>query len=140
MNDPIGLNHALHLVHIREKLRYRLRLIEFNNIHDWGLKLNKLPLFLLLLLIGCATPEVVSVKKASDVDLPCSALKEQLEEAKNFEKKAAEERTVTGGNVARTIFFWPALVGTYVNAGDAIAAARSRQEHLVGLINSKDCK
>lgn len=91
-------------------------------------------------LVGCASPEVVPVKKVSDVDLPCAALKEQLEEAKDFERKAAEERTVTGGNVARTIFFWPALVGTYMNSGDAISAARARQDHLVVLINSKGCK
>ena len=102
--------------------------------------MKKLILITSLLLLGCATPEVVPVKKIADNDLPCSALKEQLEEAKEFEKKAAEERTVTGGNVARTILFWPALVGTYVNSGDAIAAARARQEHLISLINLKECK
>ena len=93
-----------------------------------------------LLLLGCATPEVVPVKKVSDTDLPCSALKEQLEEAKEFEKKAAEERTATGGNVARTIFFWPALVGTYVNSGEALVAARARQDHLVTIMQVKGCK
>lgn len=92
------------------------------------------------LLVGCATPEVVPVRKISDADLPCSALKEQLEEAKEFEKKAGEERTATGGNVARALIFWPALVGTYVNSGDALTAARARQDHLVGLINTKGCK
>lgn len=102
--------------------------------------MRKLSVLLAVLVAACATPEVVPIKKVSDAELPCSELMEQLEEAKSFEKKAAEERTVTGGNVARTVFFWPALIGTYVNSGDAIAAARARQEHLVGLINSKGCK
>lgn len=102
--------------------------------------IKKITLMLVVLLVGCASPEVVPVKKVSDVDLPCAALKEQLEEAKEFEKKAAEERTATGANVARTIFFWPALVGTYVNSGDALTAARSRQDHLVTIMQVKGCR
>jgi hypothetical protein len=37
------------------------------------------------------------------------------------------------------VIFWPAIIGTYSNANDAIKAAKERKEHLVALSTKKGC-
>ena len=90
-------------------------------------------------LSGCATPHVVDEKKISDKDLSCDSLVQEIAEAKRFEKEARDEKGVTGRNVVSGIFFWPAIVGTYSNADDAIEAAEERQRHLEALYKEKVC-
>jgi hypothetical protein len=46
---------------------------------------------------------------------------------------------ITGTNVAAAVIFWPAIIGTYANANDAIKAAKARKEHLVALSTKKGC-
>ena len=48
------------------------------------------------------------------------------------------EKGVTGGNVAR-LLFWPSIIGTYMNANEAIAAAENRKVHLVNVMMNKKC-
>lgn len=91
-------------------------------------------------LSGCATPEVVNVRQAGDENLTCPQLTEQYEDAQNFEKKARDERGITGKNVAAAVLFWPALIGTYSNTDDAITAAQDRQRRLEKLASDKGCK
>lgn len=91
------------------------------------------------LLTGCATPTVVQTRKASDGDLSCNQLKDQITEAEDFEAKARKERGMTGTNVAAAVLFWPALLGTYKNTEDAIDAAKERQKNLYAIAKGKNC-
>lgn len=88
---------------------------------------------------GCASPTVVETKQINDSTLACSDLTAQIEEADTFEKKAREERKITGTNVAAAVLFWPALLGTYSNTEDAIKAAQERKQHLISLYEKKGC-
>jgi hypothetical protein len=91
-------------------------------------------------LVGCATPEVTQVRKLSDKQSQCNELQRQIEDAKVLEKKAEEEKGWTGGNVVRGLFFWPAIIGTNMNANEAIQASKQRQDYLVDLMEQKGCK
>ena len=91
-------------------------------------------------LAGCATPQVVSVKKVGDSELTCPQLRNEYSDAQDFEAKARKERTVTGTNVAAAVFFWPALLGTYANTEEAITAAKDRQKALEKIAADKGCK
>ena len=88
---------------------------------------------------ACATPEVVDSEQAGDRNLSCAELLEQIEEAQDFADEAREERGVTGTNVAAAVFFWPGLVGTYMNTEEAIEAAQDRREHLQEIYEEKNC-
>ena len=90
-------------------------------------------------LAGCATPEVVQERQIGDADLSCDQLIAAIDEAKQFEEDARDEREVTGTNVAAAVFFWPGLIATYANTEDAINAAEKRQEHLTELHEEKGC-
>ena len=90
-------------------------------------------------LSGCASPHVVDEKRISDKDLSCNSLIQEITEAKRFEKEARDEKGVTGTNVVAAVFFWPAIVGTYSNADDAIEAAEERQHHLETLYKENGC-
>lgn len=92
-----------------------------------------------LLLTACATPHVVQVVKTTDVGLTCAQLNTEISEADRFRSDAQKEKGVTGTNVAAVILFWPAMIGTYSNANEAISAADTRKSHLVGLYNQKKC-
>ena len=72
--------------------------------------------------------------------MSCDQLKVAYSEAQDFENKARKERGVTGTNVAAAIFFWPAMIGTYANSGEAMDAARDRQKHLEKIATEKNCK
>lgn len=92
------------------------------------------------LLQACATPHVVETKKVTDSQLSCAQIKNEIDEARAFEKKARDERKVTGKNVAAAVLFWPALLGTYSNTEEAINAAKERQANLTDLYEKKGCK
>ena len=47
---------------------------------------------------------------------------------------------MTRNNVAAAIVFWPAVIGNYSNAQQALEAASKRNEVLVALANQKCCK
>jgi hypothetical protein len=96
--------------------------------------------FLLLsaMLFGCASPTVVQSVKPGDAGLTCSQLQNEYSDAERFKKQASDEKGVTGGNVAR-LLFWPAIVGTYMNANEAISAADNRMTYLAGIMSQKNC-
>ena len=61
-------------------------------------------------------------------------------ETRRFKKEAEMVKEVnTGGNMTRTILFWPALVKTIHNADLAIRAADDRGYHLTGIMKVKKC-
>jgi hypothetical protein len=93
----------------------------------------------LVALAGCATPTVVQTKQPGDDSLSCADLRRAYDEADRFERDARSERGVTGKNVAAALFFWPAMVGTYMNTDDAIRAARERKDHLTDVSRRKRC-
>lgn len=99
-------------------------------------------LFLLVVvasLIGCASPTVVQSMKPGDAGLSCAQLQNEYSDADRFKKEAEGEKGVTGGNAAR-LLFWPAIIGTYMNANEAIAAAENRKVNLANLMNQKSCQ
>ena len=64
----------------------------------------------------------------------------EMAESDRFRTDAQKEKGMTGTNVAAVIFFWPAMIGTYSNANEAIAAADTRKSNLMGLYNQKKCQ
>jgi hypothetical protein len=95
-------------------------------------------LFFVIALTGCASPTVVQSVKPGDGGLSCAQLQNEFADADKFRKDAEAEKGVTGGNVAR-LLFWPAIIGTTMNANEAIAAADNRKVHLANLMNQNKC-
>jgi Tfp pilus assembly protein PilE len=91
------------------------------------------------LLSACASPTVVQTVKPGDTGLTCAQLQNEYSDAERFRKEADAEKGVTGGNVAR-LLFWPAIVGTTMNANEAIAAADNRKVHLTNVMMQKQCE
>jgi hypothetical protein len=91
------------------------------------------------LLSACASPTVVQTVKPGDIGLTCAQLQNEYSDAERFKKEADAEKGVTGGNVAR-LLFWPAIVGTTMNANEAIAAAENRKVHLSNVMMQKKCE
>lgn len=98
-----------------------------------------LPLILVGFLSACASPTVVQTVKPGDMGLNCAQLQNEYSDAERFKKEADAEKGVTGGNVAR-LLFWPAIVGTHMNANEAIAAAENRKVHLANMMMQQKCE
>jgi putative oligomerization/nucleic acid binding protein len=92
-----------------------------------------------LFLLSCASPHIVEERQIGDESLSCSQIEAQIAEATRFEKEARGEKGVTGTNAAALIFFWPALLFTYDNVGDAVDAANDRKDHLHAIYSQKNC-
>jgi hypothetical protein len=82
---------------------------------------------------------VVETVRVSDNNLNCTQLEAEIREADRFRTDAQKEKGMTGTNVAAVLFFWPAMIGTYSNANEAIAAADTRKSNLTNLHNTKKC-
>lgn len=91
-----------------------------------------------LIVGGCASPTVVQSVKPGDTGLNCAQLQNEYADAEKLKKEADGEKGVTGGNVAR-LLFWPSIIGTYMNANEAIAAADNRKVNLANLLAQKGC-
>lgn len=100
---------------------------------------TKLALLTSVLLCACASPTVVQSVKPGDNGLSCSQLQNEYSDAERLRVEAEKEKSLTGGNVVRALFFWPAILGTASNANEAIAAADTRKVHLVNQMNLKKC-
>ena len=102
--------------------------------------LNLLILFLVIL-SSCAKPTVVDITMPEDYKLNCEKLNNEYYETRRFKKEAQNAKDFnTGGNMTRTILFWPALVKTLHNADVAISAADARAYHVIKIMKSKKCK
>jgi len=101
---------------------------------------NFFAIALSFILCACASPTIVETRKAEDAKLTCAEIEKEILDAENFEKAARQERTVTGANIARTLLFWPALVGTYANTEEAINAAKERKQNLIKQSEKINCK
>jgi len=89
---------------------------------------------------SCATPTVVDSIMPGDEELNCGQLKNAVAEAQRFIKEAEGVKGGTGENITRGIFFWPAIIQSYSNANEAIAAANTRKVHLFNIMRQKNCK
>ena len=94
---------------------------------------------MVMLLVGCATPTVTQVVKPGDAGLTCSQMQNEYSDVQRLKKEADAEKSVTGGNVVRALFFWPAIIGTAMNANEAIAAADNRMVHLSNMMLMQKC-
>jgi hypothetical protein len=83
---------------------------------------------------------VTQVVKPGDPGLSCAQLQNEYTDVQRLKKVAEEEKGVTGGNVARALLFWPAIIGTAMNANEAIAAADNRSVHLSNLMAQIKCE
>jgi hypothetical protein len=90
------------------------------------------------LLSACASPTVVQSTKPGDTGLSCAQLQNEYVDVERLKKEAEGEKGVTGGNVAR-LLFWPSIIVTYINANEAIAAAENRKVHLANVMMNKKC-
>ena len=88
---------------------------------------------------ACANPEEVDTRKIGDKKMSCKQISDEFYEADRFEREAKSERGVTGKNVAAGLLFWPALLVTYSNVGDAVEAAKERKRYLTRLADDKNC-
>lgn len=88
---------------------------------------------------GCATPKVVDIRQPQDEALVCADLDREIHELDDYRENAEDVKGVTALNVVALIFFWPALIFTYINAGNAIDAANDREDHLADLKRRKPC-
>ena len=98
-------------------------------------------LSILMILASCAKPTVIDISMPKDKQLNCNELSDEFYETRRFKKEAENTKEITsGGNMTRTILFWPALVKSLHNADIAIQAADARAYHLVDLMKNKECK
>ena len=104
-------------------------------------KYLKFIIVLLVILTSCAKPTVVDVRLPGDDKLNCEELVIEYLETRRFKKEAQNAKDFnTGGNMTRTILFWPALVKTLHNADVAIEAADARAYYVVENMKNKKCK
>jgi hypothetical protein len=94
---------------------------------------------LVVLLSGCATPHVVKSVQTADTALTCRQLETEMADADRFREAANKEKGMSGTNIVAALFFWPAILGTYSNANEAMAAADTRKAHLTGIHLQKKC-
>ena len=92
---------------------------------------------LILVLSSCAKPTVVQIKQERDYNLSCDELTLALAEAVKFKSDAEYTREATGENMTRAIIFWPAMLGSQLNADKAVKAASDRIYHLQTLSMKK---
>ena len=92
------------------------------------------------ILAGCVNPQVVSSQKIDDEQLTCQDIAIQLGQLNEIRAQANKGKTVSGANVAAAVFFWPAVIGNYANANEALEAANKREVVLVQLAKDKRCK
>ena len=95
---------------------------------------------LIVILSACATPTVTQVVKPGDSGLTCAQMQNEYSDVQRLKKEADAEKSVTGGNVVRALLFWPAIIGTSMNANEAIAAADNRSVHLANLMAQAKCE
>lgn len=93
-----------------------------------------------LLVSGCVNPEVVTTNNLDDGSLTCEGIQEQMAELDAIREEAAKGKRASGENVAAVLLFWPAAIGNYANANEALEAANKRHEVLVELARTKRCR
>lgn len=92
-----------------------------------------------LALGACTTTERVSVTQPGDQAMTCTQLREQFVKLDEIRRDGQSDQGVNAANVGAVLFFWPAAVGNYFSARDAMEIAERRREHLMTIYNGKNC-
>lgn len=88
---------------------------------------------------ACTTTQRVSVVQPGDRTMTCSQLRDQFTQLNEVIADGQSDQGVNAANVAAVLFFWPAAVGNYMSARDAMQIAERRKEHLMAIYNEKQC-
>tara|TARA_B100001142_G_scaffold248710_1_gene248608 strand:- start:312 stop:773 length:462 start_codon:yes stop_codon:yes gene_type:complete len=106
------------------------------------MKINNFIIFLFsfFVLNSCAKPTVVDIVLPNDQNLNCKQLKNEYLETRRFKEEAVAVQNAPGGNTARAVLFWPALLKTLHNADIAVKAANKRAYHIIDIMKKKNCK
>jgi hypothetical protein len=88
---------------------------------------------------ACTTTQRVSVVQPGDRTMTCTQLRDQFVQLDEIIRDGQSDQGVNGANVAAVLFFWPAAVGNYMSARDAMQVAERRREHLMTIYNDKQC-
>ncbi|WP_338548258.1 hypothetical protein [Roseovarius phycicola] len=91
-------------------------------------------------LSGCVAPDVVSSHKIEDGQLSCHDIALQMQQLEDIRAHARKGKTMSGANVAAAVFFWPAVIGNYANANEAIEASNKREAALAELARDQGCR
>ena len=91
------------------------------------------------LLSGCAATPTFQAANPMDKHLDCSQLAVEMDSANAMIKSARAEKSATSGNIAASLFFWPAAAGTTSQANANMNAAYARRDHLTALMLDKGC-
>ncbi|QQQ19851.1 hypothetical protein JIP62_07130 [Brevundimonas vitis] len=90
-------------------------------------------------LSACTTTERVNVVQPGDTTLTCSQLRAEFAKLDEIRRDGQSDQGINAANVGAVLFFWPAAVGNYFSARDAMEIAGRRQEHLMVIYNQKNC-
>lgn len=93
----------------------------------------------ILLLGACTHTERVSVQQPGDRAMTCSSLRAEFSKLDEIRRDGQSDQGVNAANVGAVLFFWPAAVGNYFSARDAIEIAERRRNHLMTIYNEKNC-
>lgn len=88
---------------------------------------------------ACTTTERVSVIQPGDQAMTCTQMREQFVKLDEIRRDGQSDQGVNAANVGAVLFFWPAAVGNYMSARDAMQLAERRKDHLMTIYNSKQC-
>lgn len=88
---------------------------------------------------GCTTTERVSVMQPGDRAMTCEGLRTEFARLDEIQRDGQSDQGVNAANVGAVLFFWPAAVGNYFSARDAMEIAARRHTHLMTIYNEKNC-
>lgn len=91
------------------------------------------------MLSACTHTERVSVQQPGDRAMTCAQLKDEFAKLDEIRKDGQSDQGINAANVGAVLFFWPAAVGNYFTARDAMEIADRRREHLMTIYNEKRC-
>jgi hypothetical protein len=92
-----------------------------------------------VLLGACTTTERVSVVQPGDRNMNCAGLRTEFAKLEEIVRDGQSDQGVNAANVGAVLFFWPAAVGNYFSARDAMQIAERRKDHLMTIYNDKQC-
>ena len=92
-----------------------------------------------LAIVGCTSTEKVAARQPGDANLTCSEIEAEFARLDAVVDEAEHNQGVNTANVAAVVFFWPAAVGNYMDAGRALDLVEERRDHLMDIYNEKSC-
>ncbi len=98
-----------------------------------------LALCAVMVLGACTTTQRVSVQQPGDRMMSCSSMRAEFSKLDGIIADGQSDQGVNAANVGAVLFFWPAAVGNYFSARDAMQIAEQRRTHLMTIYNEKNC-